>query len=286
MSLVRVKNSNKKNQMINEFLNSPLKIGEKVSARKYKSKDFESDMQTIIAIDLENKTVKTKSWQKKISEYSFDDIQRCIYDKGVDPFPVKLDGVKNIDYALDSILFETNYNNIKRYEGEYYKENGTDIIPWNWNPFVIINGIKRYYQRDFVWNLEDKQLLIHSIYNGIACGKIVVRNRSFEEIAKLEKMGIKELSFKDCVDGKQRLNAIICFIENEFTDKNGNYFSDLSTKAQHKFVNNKLFSYCELPEDSKDEVVLEQFLKINFSGIPQSKEHIEYVEKLLKGITN
>ena len=38
------------------------------------------------------------------------------------------------------------------------------------------------------------------------------------------------MCFKDLVDGKQRLNAIVDFVQDKYTDSFGNYYSDLSEK--------------------------------------------------------
>ena len=61
----------------------------------------------------------------------------------------------------------------------------------------------------------------------------------------------------------------------------GNYFDDLSKNAKSKFSNHQLFSYSELPEGTTDEEVLRQFLRLNFAGVPQSREHINFVKDLL-----
>ncbi len=152
----------------------------------------------------------------------------------------------------------------------------------NWNPYIYGKDCsKYYYQRPFVWSVEDNQLLIESIYQGIDCGKILVRKHSWKSIEKKANNGETELSFKDIVDGKQRLNAVKGFLLNEYPDLRGNYFNDLSFVAQNKITNNQLFSYSEMGEDVNDETVLKQFLKLNFAGVPQSKEHIEFVKSLL-----
>ena len=61
----------------------------------------------------------------------------------------------------------------------------------------------------------------------------------------------------------------------------GNYFEDLSEQAQRRLTNNQLISYSELPEKTTDEEVLKQFLRLNFSGVPQSQEHLDYIKSLL-----
>lgn len=96
--------------------------------------------------------------------------------------------------------------------------------------------------------------------------------------------GETELAFNDIVDGKQRLNTIREFLMDEFVDTYGNHFSDLSEESQNKFLNHQLLQYAEMPEGTTDEEVLYQFLKMNFSGIPQSQEHIQYVKSLLNKI--
>lgn len=96
----------------------------------------------------------------------------------------------------------------------------------------------------------------------------------------MQAKGETELSFNDIVDGKQRLNAARNFILGKYPDANGNYFADLSSYSQYKFTEHQLFTYAEMPEGTKDEDVLHQFLKLNFAGVPQSKEHIEFVKSL------
>ena len=97
----------------------------------------------------------------------------------------------------------------------------------------------------------------------------------------MRKNGETELAFKDIVDGKQRLNAIKEFLHDEFPDISGNYYSDLSSSAQTKFMNHQMLQYAEMENGTTDEDILFQFLKLNFAGVPQSKEHIEHVKSLL-----
>jgi len=95
--------------------------------------------------------------------------------------------------------------------------------------------------------------------------------------------GETELYFSDVIDGKQRLNAIHEFVNNKFCDSVGNYYEQFSKKAQHLFLDHQLFAYGEIDSRrvSSDEDILTQFLKVNFAGVPQSLEHIEYVKSLL-----
>ena len=73
-----------------------------------------------------------------------------------------------------------------------------------------------------MWELKDKQLLIESIYNGINCGKIVLRDRGYNYIISELNKGNKEVAFRDVVDGKQRIGALLDFVNDKFPDLHGN----------------------------------------------------------------
>lgn len=114
------------------------------------------------------------------------------------------------------------------------------------------------------------------------CGKVIVRKRSFEWVEKMLDKGVENVCFSDVVDGKQRLNCLLEFVTNKFTDSKGNFFSDLSDFSQRRFYDFTGFSFGELGEATTDEEVLREFLVVNHSGRLQSEEHINYVKSLLK----
>ncbi|MBE3663128.1 hypothetical protein BOO91_19585 [Vibrio navarrensis] len=82
--------------------------------------------------------------------------------------------------------------------------------------------INRRYQRKLVWGIEEKEKFIDSLLNGYPIPMIIAANyrKSNEESAF------------EVLDGMQRLNAIISFIECEFS-VNGRFFN-LDTVAQTK----------------------------------------------------
>ena len=198
----------------------------------------------------------------------------------VNPFAQNDTYVKSISFSLGSILHKLDLSPEYPKRDKPYQIDGNDVGECNFNPFVFINGVKQYYQRPLVWSLTDKQNLIESIYHGIGCGSIIIKVNDWNHLEKLAKTGETELFFNDVVDGKQRLNAIKEFVKNEFPDKNGNYYKDFTQKAQNLFLDHQLFSYGEIT-NIKDEDVLKQFLKVNFAGVPQSTEHLDYVKSLL-----
>lgn len=153
----------------------------------------------------------------------------------------------------------------------------------NWNPYVIDkDGNRQYYQRDFCWTLEDKQNLIESIYRGVDCGKIVLRKRPFNLVEEELKKGNDGFAFNDIVDGKQRLNALIGFVNSEFPDKSGKFYKDFSTFGKRQFENRLNFTLAQLDERTTDEDVLKIFMLVNFAGKEMSKEHLDYVDSILK----
>jgi len=260
-----------KQEKIEQYLKEPLKVGDSIYVQGLGSQDKKSWHNSTEVVDIINgvpyiiehrdKRLVTESWKKSVNHI------------GVNPFSNEYDNIRSINFQLESILHQL-------YKDDKYEIEGTLIKTSNTNPFVFVNGKKEYYQRPLVWGLKEKQLLVESIYNFVDCGKILVRNRGWKELEQLQKDG-HELSWKDIIDGKQRINAVKTFIENEYSDLDGNYFRDLSEQAQRRFTNHQLFSYSELPENSKDEDVLRQFLRLNFCGIPQSQQHLEYVKSLL-----
>lgn len=276
--------SQKKQELIDIFNNSDLQVGESIYLTEDTCKDTyhfsKNTIYDIVSIDGED--ISIKSYNSFIRKIKKDNVKYRISQMniGENPFDNKYRSVRSVPYQLESIIFNLDLTHDKREKP--FVMNGIEVSEVNWNPYVFINNEKKYYQREYVWSLEQKQLLIESIYKGISCGTILVRLRSWSTLEKMAKSGETELAFKDIVDGKQRLKAIEQFINDEFVDLHGNYYSDLSSKSQNMFGDNNLLNYAEMDESTSDEEVLYQFLKMNFEGVPQSKEHLQYVESLLK----
>jgi hypothetical protein len=288
MSLIRnVQPSVKRQKLIDEVNHSPIKVGDNVGIRL---KDLDSNprnpeqviSRVVVSVDGDILMVKDLEYTNRDSTPVHKDkvVLRDIYEVGANPFYNWFSDVRNVNYSLESIIF--NLDVLGRDDLQKFSRKGVFYEHLNWNPFVYDkDGNKQYYQRPFVWTLEDKQLLIESIYQDIECGKLLVRRRSFKELDAMVDAGETEVGFHDIVDGKQRLNAFKGFVLDEYPDSHGNYFSDLSPSAQQCLGRNQLFGYAELPENCLDLAVIQQFLKTNFAGVPQSKEHIAYVKAIL-----
>lgn len=268
-----------------EYNNKPLTIGEKVD---YKTTNKRSgrDEGVVATVNCENKTFTVEDDYYK-ETISFDKIVKRWADRylGANPINEKIYQPRSISFSCESIVHALELKLNEKRRDDPYIINGIEVKEVNWNPYVIDkNGEIKYYQRDLVWSLKDKQNLIDSIYNKIECGRVLIRLRSFKEIHSLADKGITELAFKDIVDGKQRMHTLKEFMNNEFPDSNGYYWKHFSEHAQWKFLDHQLFTYSEIPEDSEDSLILDQFLRLNFCGVPQSVEHLEYVRKLNKGM--
>lgn len=205
------------------------------------------------------------------------------YDCGANPFTKERRRINFYNQDISSLLLKTCYGrrSDSDFESPEYRDKAKDGTTYggvNFNPYIIdANGERQYYQRDLVWTLEQKQLLIDSIYNGIEIGKFLFRNNSWDRLT-LERKETGHGHSYDCVDGKQRFYAILHFLQNKYPDSYGNYWKDLSADAQRRFLNYSNLSYGEMPEDATDNDVVENFLTLNFTGTPMSKEHIQFVQ--------
>lgn len=276
-----------KEQLIEQFLNEPIKVGDRViiRGRGLQNKSAWGSSANVLEV-LEDDTIRVDGQHGGTEVVVKENYKKYTSDIGENPIRKDRNKVRMINFSLESILHSLGVSNHKT---KYTLTSATTgevitISDCNTNPYVYLeDGTKRYYQRDFVWTVTECQSLLNSIYNNCDCGKILVRNYSYKELQDKFNNGETELFWYDVIDGKQRLTAIIKFINNEYPDSFGNYFKDFSDIAQHMFLNHQLFSYGEM-EGVTDEEVLEQFLKINVAGVPQSENHIKTVDLYLSEI--
>ena len=282
--------SKKRQKLIDAINNSSIAIGDEVGIKQKELEQYPRDGERTVTckvLDIDGDMITVTETQyshvQPVKLNKSKVTSRNTFYAGVDPFRNWASDVRTVNFSFDSIIFNLNVLGDKHDASQMFSRKGVVYQDLNWNPFVYDkDGNKQYYQRPFVWTTKDNQLLIESIYQDIECGRILVRNRSFKELDAQVDAGETEVGFRDIVDGKQRLHAVRGFILDEYKDMHGNYFSDLSFAAQHKFGSHQLFGYAELPENSPDVGVIQQFLKVNFTGVPQSAEHIAHVQSILK----
>lgn len=127
------------------------------------------------------------------------------------------------------------------------------------------------YQRGYVWDLEDKRKLIDSIFKEAKIGLFVLNKKPFSPTGPQSEI----------IDGKQRLTAIIEFIEDRF-DYKGYKWSELQ-KADRDRFRTHMIEMAEL-EEADEKTILRTFLKINRTGRAITEEHLNKVEKMLEDL--
>ena len=125
------------------------------------------------------------------------------------------------------------------------------------------------YQRELVWDNDDKEALIGSIFNNIDIGKFV--------FVHTEDFGAKYLY--EILDGKQRLRTILDFYENKLSYM-GHYYNDLCEKDQRHF---RRFSIAtaEVKESNRVQI-LKYFVVLNTHGRAMDKNQLKKVEQMIK----
>lgn len=127
------------------------------------------------------------------------------------------------------------------------------------------------YQRGYVWDRGDKELLLDSIFKNIDIGKFVLIHLFDEEWFE------RDYSY-EILDGKQRLSTLIEFYENKLSYK-GKYYNDLSGIDKITFKEHQV-AIAEVRETDK-KTVLKYFLMLNRTGKSMDKLHLDEVEKML-----
>lgn len=161
---------------------------------------------------------------------------------------------REIFLEKDDIRFQYSQRDMRAIFGLVYGGSGLDMNP--------------EYQRGLVWTDKQKESLIDSIFRNIDIGKFAIIRRKFSE----------DLThFYEVLDGKQRIQTLIDFYECRFTYK-GKTFNELHWMDRNHFVNYSI-SWAET-EPLTNEQKYRYFLKLNVSGVPISKEHLERVKEM------
>jgi hypothetical protein len=212
---------------------------------------------------------------------------------GADPFVYNAPRISFYNQDISSLLWRAGYDHDKNNSFSQRRKFITDKCAESDRPYIGTShggvdfdpvvkdaeGREHHYQRGLVWSLEQKQLLVESVYRQVEIGKFVFRKRSWRSIQK--NMLAKGHGYDyDCCDGKQRLDAIVGFVTNAFPDFGGNYFRDLSERAQRCFLGFDRLSYGELDEGTTDKMTLLTFLNLNFAGTPIGEAHTEFVKSI------
>lgn len=142
-----------------------------------------------------------------------------------------------------------------------------------------------YYQRNYVWTVPQKQAYIKALLSSVTTFKPTFILYSNPKKARTGYI-------YEVLDGKQRINAILGYVHNEF-DVDGYYYKDLSTSDSEYFLSIpmeytliKYYSKKGLTDLTVAETI-ELFLQINDYGTKMDKSHLDYIkETYLKGAEN
>jgi len=269
-----------KAELIAEYLAKPLIKGDGIYVKGMSFNRPDSE-ELVEVLKVEGDTVFfERHGYRELQTRKLTEVRKSVREIGANPFQPEL---RASAYAIDIEQLFWRGGVEARDRGKRFESvNGKTIPEVCQDPTVIDSeGNEVEYQRGLVWTLEQKQMLIESIYNHVEIGKFVFRRRSWDWVESRIKEGkFEHTAFADLVDGKQRFNALWEFYNDKFPDLHGNLYSDLSSEAQHIFLSYRQLFYVELDEDTTDKDALRVFLAINFTGVPMSKEHIDYVRSI------
>lgn len=136
----------------------------------------------------------------------------------------------------------------------------------------LVNDVKKgrlipdaYFQRNIVWREIHNKDFIKTILLGYPFPQIFISKG---------KIDVSTMSTISCiVDGQQRTNAIIRFIENQF-DVDGRYYNDLPDEEKSNFLKYEI-AVIELDLENDDPKVQEIFQRIN-----RTSNSLSIIEKM------
>lgn len=159
---------------------------------------------------------------------------------------------------------------------QYTKSASYEVdIPW-WSLLETIDRYLEYglnldpvFQRAHVWTPVQQSRYVEYILKGGKSSRLIYFNHP----------GWMK-SFKgnfDLVDGKQRLQAVRKFLNNELAIFDGHFLNDFEDRfhsdASFRFAINDL----EKPND-----ILQWYIDLNYGGTPHTDEELDRVKKLLE----
>lgn len=183
--------------------------------------------------------------------------------------------------------------NVKRFNFERFTKIDCDV----YLPFY-----KKNLQRELVWAKKDKEELIKSIMIDLAIPPIIIAQRLSVENDFIDKTNL-DLQNKICyiIDGKQRLNTVKDYLDNQFPVL-GYYYKDLSMTKRingvldgrdlqwriltglncisyeipvlsHSLFDKELTTFL-FPKNLQDDMIT-LFLKNNHTGVSQDKKSLQ-----------
>jgi hypothetical protein len=147
------------------------------------------------------------------------------------------------------------------------------------------------YQRGYVWNEDNKDALIESVFDHLDIGSFLILSRSgylhkgstaVRSYTNLDGEAISIPVADDysnvIIDGQQRLTTLVHFILDKRPYK-GVYFSQMNQLDRYEFISHPVMWKTADEEDTTEKEVVRMFLQAN-RGVPQAPEHVAMVKAL------
>lgn len=145
--------------------------------------------------------------------------------------------------------------------------NINDFINWYHDGLLQLSP---KYQRNQIWNLKAKAYLIDTIIKGLPVPQIFLRQSTDVKTLK---------TFREVIDGQQRLTAIIEFISNDFAilkthnkDYAGCKYYDLPEELQESILNFELS--VELIKSKDDAIIYDMFSRVNTNSMTANRQEL------------
>lgn len=186
-----------------------------------------------------------------------------------DPNNIKYDVVhwSHVVPVMKREYFENPRNNIR-----YYNTTISDLMH---KMFYFGCDMNPDYQRGNVWTAEQEEKLIDSVFKQINIGAFIFAHKDWAKNHEI----VDDMF--EIVDGKQRLTAILHFIEgkikynglyyHEMHNFNRNFFEDTQVLVGEIEFRNGIYNKQE---------ILENFIRLNECGSSMNKDVIEHAKAL------
>lgn len=139
----------------------------------------------------------------------------------------------------------------------------------NWDNLGEIK-LSPKYQRNTVWNLKAKSYFMDSIIRGYPVPQIFIRQMIDVSLKK---------TYREVIDGQQRLTAIFGFIENKFeilkshnSEYGGKTYSQLPEDIQEKILSYNLST--EIIKIKDDSLIYNMFARLNTNGYKLNNQEL------------
>jgi hypothetical protein len=147
-----------------------------------------------------------------------------------------------------------------------------DIVTWLDEKTLVVN--REYQRNDQVWSLAAKAYLIDTILRDLPIPSIYMRTDTNVETRR---------SYREIVDGQQRISAIKAFADDEFPlgtnrevfgEHAGRRFSDLDSDTQREFLEYQL--PCAQLFNASDATVFDIFRRLNTYNYKLSSQELRH----------